>query len=57
MWRLENQTGVIKQYPAILENRQFTLAPTSQVIFLKLHVFVIVSEGNIGSSIVKLQYH
>jgi hypothetical protein len=37
---------VIKQYPAILENRQFTLASTSQVIFLKLHVLVIAREGN-----------
>ena len=50
MWRLENQTGVIKQYPATLENRQFTLASTSQVIFLKIHVFVIASEGNMMGS-------
>ena len=41
---------MIKQYPAILENRQFTLASTSQVIFLKLYVFVIASEGNMMSS-------
>ena len=50
MWRLENQTGVIKQYPAILQNRQFTLASTSQVVLLKLHVFVIASEGNMMGS-------
>jgi len=50
MWRLENETGVSKQYPAILENRQFSLASTSQVIFLKIHVFVITSEWHVMGS-------